>query len=58
MKTNILEYLEQAADRSADKCAFFDEQISYTYGHMLDEVKAIGTKLIKKLNVKCRPVLI
>ena len=58
MKTNILEYLEDAAKRLPDKCAYFDEEISYTYGHMLSEVRSIGTKLIKKLNVKCRPVLI
>ena len=47
MKINILEYLNEAAAKSPDKCAYFDEEISYTYGHMLDEVKAIGTKLIK-----------
>lgn len=58
MKTNILEYLNDAADKYPDKCAFFDEQISYTYGHVLDEAKAIGTKLINKLNVKCRPIIV
>ena len=58
MKTNILEYLFEAAGKTPDKCAYFDEEISYTYSNMLNEVKAVGTKLIKKLNVKCRPVLI
>ncbi len=58
MKINILEYLFEAAGKTPDKCAYFDEEISYTYAGMLNEVKAIGTKLIKKLNVKCRPVLV
>ena len=58
MKTNILEYLTYAAENHPDKCAFFDEQISYTYKHVLDEAKAIGTKLCNRLNVKCRPILI
>ena len=48
MKTNILEYLYDAADKYPDKCAFFDEQISYTYSHVLEQSKAIGTKLINK----------
>ncbi len=58
MKTNILEYLSEAAERFPDKCAYFDEQISYTYKRMFDESRAIGTKLINKLGVKCRPVII
>ena len=58
MKTNILEYLTYAADKYPEKRAYFDEQISYTYKHVLDEAKAIGTKLCNRLNVKCRPILI
>ncbi len=58
MKTNILEYLIEASDALPDKRAYFDEQISYTYSRMLDGAKAIGTKLINRLGVKCRPVLI
>lgn len=58
MKTNILEYLEYAATQHPDKCAYFDETSSYTYAHILEEAKAIGTKLIGKLSVTCRPILI
>ncbi|MCR5302724.1 MAG: amino acid adenylation domain-containing protein [Lachnospiraceae bacterium] len=58
MKTNILEYLTDAADAHPDKCAFFDEQISYSYSRMLNEARAIGTKLINRLNAKCSPVII
>ena len=47
MKINILEYLFEAAGKTPDKCAYFDEEISYTYAGMLNEVKAIGTKLIE-----------
>ncbi len=58
MKTNILGYLEDAARLHPDKCAYFDEQISYTYLRMIREAKAIGCKLINKLSVRCRPVII
>ncbi|MCR5590217.1 MAG: amino acid adenylation domain-containing protein [Lachnospiraceae bacterium] len=58
MKTNILEYLFESAKACPDKAAYFDEQISFSYDRMLKAVKAIGTKLITKLNVKCRPVLV
>ena len=58
MKTNILEYLTYAADNHPAKCAFFDEQISYTYKQVLDNAKAIGSKLCNRLNAKCRPILI
>lgn len=58
MKTNILEYLTDAAGKYPDKCAYFDEQISYSYSHVLAEAKAIGSKLINKLGAKCSPVII
>ena len=58
MRTNILGYLEDAAQKTPDKCAFFDEQHSYTYKRTLAEAKAIGTKLINKLGVKCHPIII
>ncbi len=58
MRTNILEYLNDAVERFPDKCAYFDEQIEFTYRHMSDAAKAVGTKLINKLGVTCRPVII
>ena len=58
MKTNILEYLEEAAEQYPDKCAYFDEEISYTYSRILEDARSVGTKLIGKLGVKCRPILI
>ena len=58
MKINILEYLEEAAAKYPDKCAYFDEEMEYTYSRILADSKAVGTKLIAKLGVKCRPVLI
>ena len=58
MKINILEYLEDAVSKYPDKTAYFDEMSSYTYATLVKEAKAIGTKLIKKLNVKNRPVLV
>ena len=58
MITNIIEYLNEAAERHPQKCAYFDEQISYTYERLQNEAKAIGTKLIRKVGNKCHPVLI
>lgn len=58
MKTNILQYLEEAAGSRPDKCAYFDEETSYTYARLLEESQAIATKLIGKLLTKCRPVVI
>ncbi|MCR5686786.1 MAG: amino acid adenylation domain-containing protein [Lachnospiraceae bacterium] len=55
---NILEFLFESAKAAPEKTAYFDEQTSYTYERMLKDVKAIGTKLIGRLNVKCRPIII
>lgn len=58
MKRNILQYLEESAAKAPDKRAYFSETISMTYGEMLTNSKAIGTKLIKKLDVVSRPVMV
>ncbi len=58
MRTNILEYLEEAATLYPDKCAYFDEDTSYTYLHLLSEVKRIATRLICDLSVPKSPVMI
>lgn len=58
MRTNILEYLIEAAERNPKKTAYFDEMTTYTYEQLLRDTSAVGSKLIKKLNVVCRPVLI
>ncbi len=58
MKTNILEYLEEAARVFPDKCAYFDEEQSYTYSRLLAESRAVGARLIGKGDFKCRPVVI
>lgn len=58
MKTNILEYLTENAEKYPDKTACFDETISYTYEHLMSESRSVGTKLIKKLGEKCHPVII
>ena len=58
MITNILEYLEEAARVFPDKCAYFDEEQSYTYSRLLAESRAVGARLIGKGDFKCRPVVI
>ena len=58
IKNNIIAYLEGSAQRFPDKTAYFDETGGYTYERLLNESRAIASKLIKKLNTVCRPVLI
>ncbi len=58
MKTNIMEYLIEAAERNPKKTAYFDEITAYSYEQLLQDTRAVASKLIKKLNVVCRPVLI
>ncbi len=57
-RNNIISYLLASANRFPDKTAYFDETGGYTYRRLLKDSEAIGTKLIKKLNTVCHPVLI
>lgn len=45
MRTNALEYLEEAAERYADKVAFADDTDSCTFAGLLDRARRIGTAL-------------
>ena len=47
MRTNILEYLIEAAERNPKKTAYFDEMTTYTYEQLLRDTSAVGSKLIK-----------
>lgn len=58
MERNILYFLEQSAEKNPDKVAYFDENITLTYAEVLKRSKAVGTKLIKKLGVKSRPIMV
>ena len=58
MNTNILEYLYASAKEHPDKCAYFDENVSYTFSRMLSEVKSIATFLIRDLKESKRGVMI
>ncbi|MCR4738888.1 MAG: amino acid adenylation domain-containing protein [Lachnospiraceae bacterium] len=58
MKTNIIEYLFEAAEKNPEKTAYFDEMTGLSYGAVNKNVKAIATKIIKKSGTVCRPVLI
>ncbi|MBR4574643.1 MAG: amino acid adenylation domain-containing protein [Lachnospiraceae bacterium] len=58
MYTNILEYLFESAEKFPDKCAYFDEKVSYTYSRMLSEVKSIATLLIEDLGLVQKPVIV
>lgn len=47
MRTNALEYLEEAAERYADKAAFADDTDSCTFAELRDRAQRIGTALSK-----------
>ena len=58
MVLNILEFLEKAVENTPEKKAYFDESLELNYEAVYKSSSAIGTKLIKKLNTQCRPVLV
>lgn len=58
MKTNILDYLQEAVEKNPAKTAYFDESTAYTYEKLYKSTQAVASKLIKKLNTVCRPVLV
>src|SRR5574344_851157 len=58
MKTNILEYLQEAVEKNPAKTAYFDESTTYTYERLYKNTQAVASKLIKKLNTVCRPILV
>ena len=45
MKANMLEYLEETADRLPDKTAFYDDRDSFSYAQLRDTAKRIGSCL-------------
>lgn len=54
---NILEYLEQSADRFPGKAAFADENTSCTYQELLLRAKRIGTSLAEETSPR-KPVAV
>lgn len=57
MITNILEYLENSANRFPNKESFSDEWQSYTYGELQNYSKSIGSAIAKK-NFMRKPVIV
>ena len=45
MKANMLEYLEETAERLPDKTAFYDDQGSLSYAQLRDTARRIGSRL-------------
>lgn len=50
MITNILEYLEQTAQRLPDKTALADDKLSLTFGQWLQQAENIGTAIAQATN--------
>ncbi len=47
MKRNILQYLEETAQRVPDRCAFFDDREQLTFSGLLSTARSVGTALAK-----------
>lgn len=54
---NILEYLENAAERRPDKQAFCDENVSLTFRQVLQQAQSVGTCLLGR-SVRRAPVAV
>ena len=46
---NVLEYLENSAERFPDKVAFSDETAEITFSEFLNRAKKVGTEIAKKV---------
>lgn len=57
MQRNVLEYLEETVKRVPDKIAFANEKTQLTFQQFSDDIRAIGSELIRKGYQK-EPVLI
>ena len=57
MQRNVLEYLEETVKRVPDKIAFANDKTQLTFQQFSDDIRAIGSELIRKGYQK-EPVLI
>lgn len=57
MIRNVIDYLEDSANKYPDKIAFSDSKKSVTFSKLREQAKAIGTALIDK-NIKGKPVAV
>lgn len=58
MYTNILEYLEQSAEKLPQKVAFADEKSQITYTELCARAQRIGTYLAEKYGKRNQPVAV
>ena len=48
MQRNVLEYLEETVKRVPDKIAFANDKTQLTFQQFSDDIRAIGSELIRK----------
>ena len=58
MQKNVLEYLEQSAQRFPDKLAFTDGARGFTYAQLLSAARGLGTMLARRTPCAHRPVAV
>ncbi|MBO5550582.1 MAG: amino acid adenylation domain-containing protein [Lachnospiraceae bacterium] len=57
MNKNVLEWLEEAADKNPDRIVYEDSEESMTFGELFDEARRIGSALIRE-NLSDKPVAV
>lgn len=58
MRTTVLSYLEESAEKYADKVAFFDENNEITFSGLKDKAVELGWSIKEQLAGKRNPVLV
>jgi len=56
--TNLLEYLESAAERFPDKLAFADENDRVTFAELRDLSRQLGAHIASQITETCRPIAV
>ena len=54
MVTNILDYLEQTAQRLPEKTALADDKLNLTFGQWVQQAESIGTAIAQATNTTIR----
>ena len=58
MRTSVLSYLEESAEKYSDKIAFFDENDAITFRTLKEEAVSFGSAIKKHLSGRRNPVLV
>lgn len=58
LQKNVLEYLEETANKYPNKIAYTDEKSEITFSNLLEKSKKIGTQIAKTIKVTNKPIAV